>query len=42
MSKTTMETSVRFARRIALLDSENAFKIGPYIRELEAEGERVI
>jgi aspartate aminotransferase len=42
MSKTTMETSVRFARRIALLDSENAFKIGPYIREIEAEGERVI
>ena len=32
----------RFARRIALLDSENAFKIGPHIREIEAEGERVI
>src|SRR5256885_4484315 len=42
MSKTTMETSVRFARRIALLDSENAFKIGPHIREVEAAGERVI
>jgi aspartate/methionine/tyrosine aminotransferase len=37
-----LEPSVRFARRIALLDSENAFKIGPYIREVEAGGERVL
>lgn len=32
----------RFARRCALIDSENAFKIGPYIREVEATGKRVI
>lgn len=32
----------RFSRRSSLIDSENAFKIGPYIREVEARGERVI
>jgi aspartate aminotransferase len=42
MSKIASEPSLRFARRIALLDSENAFKIGPYIREIEGQGERVI
>lgn len=31
-----------FAARVGLLDTENAFKIGPYIRQLEAEGQRVI
>ncbi|HYM60991.1 MAG TPA: aminotransferase class I/II-fold pyridoxal phosphate-dependent enzyme [Thermoanaerobaculia bacterium] len=31
-----------FARRIATIGSENAFKIGPYIREVEAQGRRVI
>ena len=30
------------ASRIALLGSENAFKIGPHIRGLEAQGKRVI
>jgi aspartate/methionine/tyrosine aminotransferase len=32
----------RFARRCSLLGSENAFKIAPYIREVEARGLRVI
>lgn len=32
----------RFARRISDLGSENAFKVGPYIREIEERGERVI
>ncbi len=31
-----------FARRISALGTENAFKIGPYIREIEVRGERVI
>ncbi len=31
-----------FARRINALGTENAFKIGPYIREIETRGERVI
>jgi aspartate/methionine/tyrosine aminotransferase len=30
------------ADRVRLLDTENAFKIGPYIREVEAAGHRVI
>ncbi|MFB3816207.1 MAG: pyridoxal phosphate-dependent aminotransferase [Candidatus Methylomirabilales bacterium] len=30
------------ADRIGLIDTENAFKIGPYIRQLEAQGKRVI
>ena len=30
------------AERVKLLDTENAFKIGPYIRQLEAQGKRVI
>ena len=34
--------ATRFASRIAAIGSENAFKIGPYIREVEASGERVI
>ena len=33
---------VRFARRVSLIGSENAFKIGPYIREVEQHGNRVI
>ena len=32
----------RLARRCSLIDSENAFKIGPYIREVEERGRRVI
>lgn len=32
----------RFADRMRRIDTENAFKIGPYIREVEAEGRRVI
>ena len=31
-----------FSTRVGLLGSENAFKIGPYIREVEARGVRVI
>lgn len=31
-----------FARRLSLIGSENAFKIAPLIREIEARGERVI
>jgi aspartate/methionine/tyrosine aminotransferase len=31
-----------FADRIGLLDTENAFKIGPYIRQLEAQGQRIV
>lgn len=31
-----------YARRVALLGSENAFKITPRIREIEAQGDRVI
>jgi len=30
------------AERVSLIDSENAFKLGPWIRELEAAGKRVI
>jgi len=30
------------AERIGLIDTENAFKVGPYIRQLEAQGQRVI
>lgn len=32
----------RFATRIASIGTENAFKIGPYIREVEARGTKVI
>jgi len=31
-----------FAQRVGLLDTENAFKVGPYIRQLEEQGKRVI
>lgn len=31
-----------FARRSQLIDTENAFKVGPYIREVEQSGRRVI
>ncbi len=31
-----------FAERVALLGTENAFKIGPYIKEVEDQGHRVI
>lgn len=31
-----------FAERVALLGTENAFKIGPYIKEVEDRGHRVI
>ncbi len=30
------------AKRNALIDTENAFKVGPYIRSLEDQGKRVI
>lgn len=42
---TTLQEAVAapaYARRVGLLGSENAFKIGPYIREVEAGGQRVI
>ena len=31
-----------FAHRVSLLGTENAFKIGPWIREVEQQGHRVI
>ncbi len=31
-----------FAERVGLIDTENAFKVGPYIRQLEEQGKRVI
>jgi aspartate/methionine/tyrosine aminotransferase len=31
-----------FAQRVGLLDTENAFKVGPYIRQIEEQGKRVI
>lgn len=31
-----------FAQRVGLLDTENAFKVGPYIRRLEEQGKRVV
>jgi aspartate aminotransferase len=34
--------ATRFASRIAALGSENAFKVGPLIKEVESSGERVI
>lgn len=33
---------VLFADRVRLIDTENAFKIGPYIKEVEATGTKVI
>jgi len=39
---TTAVAEPQFARRVSLLGSENAFKIAPLIREIEARGERVI
>ncbi len=35
-------TAPAFARRVAFLGTENAFKIGPWIREVEDGGNRVI
>jgi aspartate/methionine/tyrosine aminotransferase len=31
-----------FAKRIGLIDTENAFKIGPYIKSIEDQGKKVI
>ncbi len=31
-----------FAERVGRIDTENAFKIGPYIRQIEDQGQRVI
>ena len=43
MPAATVERPVlHLARRCSLIDSENAFKIGPYIREVEERGKRVI
>ena len=41
---TVVQDSVRpiFAHRVSLLGTENAFKIGPWIREVEQAGHRVI
>ena len=30
------------AQRVGLIDTENAFKVGPYIRQIEEQGKRVI
>jgi aspartate aminotransferase len=40
--QTTPVAGPRFAHRLSLLGSENAFKIAPQIREIERGGERVI
>ena len=37
-----MSAATRFASRVSAIGSENAFKIGPWIKEVEARGERVI
>ena len=41
---TIVDEAVRplYAHRVSLLGTENAFKIGPYIREVEERGRRVI
>jgi aspartate/methionine/tyrosine aminotransferase len=31
-----------FAQRVGRIDTENAFKVGPYIRQLEEQGKRII
>ncbi|MGA7614537.1 MAG: aminotransferase class I/II-fold pyridoxal phosphate-dependent enzyme [Thermoanaerobaculia bacterium] len=36
------DTRPIFADRVRLIDTENAFKVGPYIAEVEARGTRVI
>src|SRR4030042_7106617 len=33
---------VSFAKRVELLDTENAVKIGPYIKAIEGQGKKVI
>lgn len=40
--QTTPAAVPHFARRVSLLGTENAFKIGPLIRDIERGGERVI
>jgi aspartate aminotransferase len=40
--QTRVLAAPRFAHRLSLLGSENAFKIAPLIREVERRGERVI
>src|SRR5579872_2794834 len=42
MSTVRASAEARFADRIGALGTENAFKIGPMIREVEARGQRVI
>ena len=42
MPVTSTAAETRFAERVALIGSENAFKVGPYIREVESRGQRVI
>jgi aspartate/methionine/tyrosine aminotransferase len=37
-----LATPSLFAERVGLLGTENAFKLGPYIAEVEAQGHRVI
>jgi len=40
--QTAVVAAPHFARRVSLLGTENAFKIGPLIRDIERSGERVI
>ncbi len=42
MPSVRASAEARFAQRISRLGTENAFKIGPHIREVEARGVRVI
>ena len=35
-------TQPLFADRVAMIDTENAFKVGPYIKEVEDSGEKVV
>lgn len=42
MASVVVSARTHFAQRAGLIDSENAFKIAPYIREMEANGQHVI
>ena len=41
-SKPSQLTRPLFADRVAMIDTENAFKVGPYIKEVEDEGHKVV
>jgi len=41
-SRPSQLTRPLFADRVAMIDTENAFKVGPYIKEVEDEGHQVV